>query len=223
MTSFAVGPVTRYPLMCLVLLVLAGAVGPARAGADTYDAYEAALSYRDAVHGSADAQADLGVRYAEGHGLPQSDDRALHWLTRAAEQGHAGAELMLGEFYAVGRGTARNDVTAYKWAFLAAVRSGSGATHDSAMALLDMVTRRMSEQQLAEARRLVDEPQSEPATTGSASPSDGSVPEPDSGHRVSKVHHAGPSGRTHRSTRHDGRMTSVHVPRRFHFARPWGY
>jgi TPR repeat protein len=212
MTSFASVPASRYRSICLALLLVAAAMSPARAGDDTYEAYEAALSYRNAVHGSADAQADLGARYAEGRGLPYSDERAVHWLTRAAEQGHAGAELKLSEFHAAGRGTAKSEVTAYKWAFLSAVHSVSGPAHESALAMLDTLTRRMSEQQLSEARRLVDEPQSASAVTDdTASPSDG---EPDSGHRVSKLHRAG-SSRANRATR-------VHL-RHSHSARSWGY
>jgi len=73
MISFASGPVSRYRAIGLAVLLLAGgAASPAHAGGDTWDAREAALSYRDAVHGSAEAQADLGARYAEGRGFPQS-------------------------------------------------------------------------------------------------------------------------------------------------------
>jgi len=102
MMSFASGPVSRYRAIGLALLLLAGgAASPAHAGGDTWDGYEAALSYRDAVHGSAEAQADLGARYAEGRGFPQSDERAVHRLTRAGPR-RGRAELRLSEFYADG-------------------------------------------------------------------------------------------------------------------------
>jgi TPR repeat protein len=212
----------RFPgrLVAACLMLFGCASNPVWAD-DTYEAYEAALSYRDAVHGGADAQADLGARYAEGRGLPQSDERAVHWLTRAAEQGHAGAALRLSEFHAVGRGTAKNDVTAYKWAFLAAVHGGTGATRDSALQMLDTLVGRMTEQQLVEARRLVDEPEPEPAATGSAvAGSTEGRQQPVSAHRASKLHHARLRPWLNRPMRHDSRVIGHHVPARFRFAWP---
>jgi TPR repeat protein len=201
--------------LCASVLI-AGAAG---AGEATNDTYQAALSYRDAVHGSAAAQADLGFRYADGRGLPQSDDRALHWLGRAAQQGYAAAELELSEFYAAGRGTARNDVTAYKWAFLAAVHSGSGSTYDRAMAMIDTLSSRMSPSELAAARRLVDGAQPEPRSSDLSADD---REQPDVTGDVSKPAPHGQTARSHRAARHDGRRSHVRSGV-FHFARPWGF
>jgi len=100
------------------------------------------------------------------------------------------------------------------------VDSGSGTGHDSALTMLDTLMRRMSEQHLAEAHRLVGEPQPKPAANGSvvASPSDGGRQEPASGHREAKAHRAGLSNRS----MHHGRIFRVHVPLR-RFARPWEF
>jgi hypothetical protein len=86
--------------------------------------------------------------------------------------------------------------------------------------MLDTLIRRMSAPQLAEARRLVDEPQPEPSTTRSvtAKPSDPESQEAASGHRVSRLHRTGLRGR---STHHDGRGIRYYVPGRFHFGRSW--
>lgn len=58
-----------------------------------------------AVDGHAWAQFELGVRYADGRGVEQSDAEAVKWFCRAAEQGNAGAQNALGFMYYRGRGT----------------------------------------------------------------------------------------------------------------------
>ena len=40
-----------------------------------------------AARGNADAQFDLGVMYAQGHGVAQDDVQAVAWLRKAADQG----------------------------------------------------------------------------------------------------------------------------------------
>jgi len=141
---------------CLAAIFLTCAAGSACAAGESFDAYEAALSYRNAVHGKVDAQADMGYRYAKGLGVPQSDEKALEWLKRAAGQGHAGAQLMLSEFYATGRGVPKDDVAAYQWAILAGARS-NGPTHEGAQAALTSLSSRMSEPDVARGRQLADE------------------------------------------------------------------
>jgi site-specific DNA recombinase len=42
--------------------------------------------------------------YAQGHGVPQDDARAVEWLRKAADQGNADAQFDLGVMYAQGRG-----------------------------------------------------------------------------------------------------------------------
>jgi len=141
---------------CLAVVFLICAAGSAYAAGESFEADEAALSYRNAVHGKADAQADMGYRYAKGLGVPQSDEKALEWLKRAAGQGHAGAQLMLSEFYATGRGVPKDDVAAYQWAILAGARS-NGPTHEGAQAALTSLSSRMSEPDVARGRQLADE------------------------------------------------------------------
>jgi TPR repeat protein len=218
-TSFPSAAIKWHCSIGVALCALVLVAGAASAGEVTRDTYEAALSYRDAVHGSAEAQTDLGLRYADGRGLPQSDERALHWLARAAQHGYAAAELKLSEFYESGRGTARNDVTAYKWAFLAAVHGGSGPTYDRAMTMIDTLSRRMSARELAAARRLVDGAQPEPASSDLSA--DGREQADETGD-VSKPAGHGQTARAHRAARHDGRRLHVRSGV-FHFARPWGF
>ena len=46
----------------------------------------------EAEQGSASAQYQLGVLYANGDNLTQSDEDAVQWFRRAAEQGHTLAQ-----------------------------------------------------------------------------------------------------------------------------------
>lgn len=49
--------------------------------------------------------ADLGVQYLLGRGVPQSDEKAFHYFSIAAENGDVFAANELGYLYAAGKGT----------------------------------------------------------------------------------------------------------------------
>jgi TPR repeat protein len=55
-----------------------------------------------AERGDAKAQFELGVRYAEGDGVPEDYAEAVKWYRKAAEQGNAEAQYNLGFMYAEG-------------------------------------------------------------------------------------------------------------------------
>ena len=40
-----------------------------------------------------DEQANLGLCYLNGNGVPQDMKKAVYWITKAAEQGHVEAQL----------------------------------------------------------------------------------------------------------------------------------
>ncbi|MBQ6003089.1 MAG: SEL1-like repeat protein [Synergistaceae bacterium] len=42
-----------------------------------------------------DAQYGLGIIYRDGRGVPQSDEKAIEWFTKAAEQGDNDAKTEL--------------------------------------------------------------------------------------------------------------------------------
>lgn len=52
-----------------------------------------------AESGDAEAQFKLGALYANGKGLPQDSQHAIHWLRAAAEQGWVAAMTLLGWCY----------------------------------------------------------------------------------------------------------------------------
>jgi TPR repeat protein len=72
-----------------------------------------------AMQGFADAQINLGVMYAGGRGVPQSDTEAVKWYRKAAEQGDAYGQASLGFMYSNGRGVPQSDAEALKWYRLA--------------------------------------------------------------------------------------------------------
>ena len=78
------------------------------------------LTRKAAEQGGAQAQYLLGVRYANGEGVPQDDGEAVKWYRKAAEQGHANAQFNLGGMYANGKGVPEDDREALKWHRMAA-------------------------------------------------------------------------------------------------------
>lgn len=74
---------------------------------------EAVAAWRElAEHGSAEAQYNLGICYANGWGVAQSREAAVEWYRKAAEQGDADAQYGLSVCYYNGRGVARDCVEA---------------------------------------------------------------------------------------------------------------
>ena len=73
-----------------------------------------------AEQGNALAQLNLGIRYANGEGVPEDDAEAVKWYRLAAEQGLAPAQSYLGIMYGQGDGVPENYAEAAKWCRLAA-------------------------------------------------------------------------------------------------------
>ena len=148
----------RAGLVGLALVLAAPA-----AGQDYNKGLEAALlgDYATALRewrplaeaGDADAQFTLGVvMYDQGHGGPQDYAEAMKWFRLAAEQGHASAQFSLGVMYANGQGVPQDYAEAHMWFNLAAAKGHAGAANSR-----DVVARRMTPDQIAEAQRLARE------------------------------------------------------------------
>jgi len=73
----------------------------------------------DAERGDANAQFDLGAKYASGDGVAQNYNEAVRWFNKAAEQGHVLSAATLGAFYWAGRGVRQDYVSAYMWSAVA--------------------------------------------------------------------------------------------------------
>lgn len=106
--------------------------------------------------GNADAQANLGVAYANGEGVPQDGAEAAKWYRKAADQGNARAQNNLGLMYAKGQGVPQDGAEAHKWFNLAASKS-TGEDQKKFAELRDTIAAKMTPQQIAEAQRLARE------------------------------------------------------------------
>jgi uncharacterized protein len=126
-----------------------------------------------AEQGNAMAQYNLGVLYDDGQGVPQDYAVAMSWYRKAAEQGYVDAQISLGIFYSMGQGVSRDYVIAHMWLSLAAGGDKNGAEARNKMTpakARDIVAKRMTPTQIAEAQKLAREwkPTSIPTAPGSA-------------------------------------------------------
>jgi TPR repeat protein len=138
---------------------------------------EIAAWYKKAAEqGFALAQLELGEICLTGRGLPKNDAESIKWFRKAAEQGVISAQMEVGTAYSTGwSGYPKDDVQAYFWLYLAESRSASiAASHPSseiadtsaglAQEALDLVAKRMTPDEIAEAKRLAAQwkPQADP-------------------------------------------------------------
>jgi hypothetical protein len=75
----------------------------------------ASLPLSRAEQGDAEAQLQLGMRYAEGDGVIQNDKEAVRWFALAAEQGLAEAQYQYGLALLKGRGVVQDYQAAFNW------------------------------------------------------------------------------------------------------------
>ncbi len=95
------------------------------------------------------AQYKLGLKYQRGRqGISRNYKEAAKWYQLAAEQGDTRAQNNLGWMYMMGRGVKRDKVYAYIWGNIAASKG-----HPKARKLRDIVVKRMTPAQIAEAQK----------------------------------------------------------------------
>jgi TPR repeat protein len=100
----------------------------------------------------AGSQNNLGVMYGTGNGVPQDYVEAVKWYRLAAEQGNAAAQYNLGLMYDNGQGVPQDYVRAHTWFNLAASRGDANGSNNR-----DIVAKRMTREQIAEAQRMARE------------------------------------------------------------------
>ncbi len=143
--------------LALGLALVLAASAPAGAGLEEGMAAFRRADYATALRefgplaeqGVAPAQYNLGLMYANGHGVPPDDGQAAKWYRPAAEQGHAGAQLQLGVMYEFGRGVPQHFLQSYIWYTLAASNLPLGDGRDLATRNRDKVARRLTPAGLA--------------------------------------------------------------------------
>ena len=73
-------------------------------------------SYRKAAEqGYAEAQNNLGTKYANGQGVHQDYAQAFKWYRKAAAQGNIIAQYNLGVMYLKGQGVRQSKIVAKEW------------------------------------------------------------------------------------------------------------
>jgi TPR repeat protein len=102
---------------------------------------------------NARAQAELGFRYENGFGVPQSYAAAADLYRSAASKGNAFAQSRLGLSYDKGHGVPQDVILSYKWLNLATAHA-QGRERDYYQRLRDAVASKMSSEQIVEGQRL---------------------------------------------------------------------
>ena len=105
-----------------------------------------------ATQGYANAQAYLGLLYANGQGVPQDFVQARQWFEKAAAQGIARAQYSLGTLYSNGDGVLQDFVQAHKWYSLAGANGNKNAATRR-----DALSKRMTPAQIDKAQQLARE------------------------------------------------------------------
>lgn len=134
---------------------------PASAGAGENSAQgassgaEMSSSLRDlrrrAQGGDAEAQFELGAKYATGEDVAQDYSEGVKWFTRAAEGGQVLAAATLGAYYWAGRGVPQDDVSAYMWSSIARQEGDEASRYRIAI-----LRARMTAQQIMEGEQRAD-------------------------------------------------------------------
>lgn len=101
-----------------------------------------------AAGGSQRGMTSLAVMYATGDGTTLDYRQALVWYRKAAEEGYHHAQKGLGVMYMMGQGVAPDTVEAKKWFNLSREQGNPEVAQFD-----DLLTPRLSEDQIAEAKR----------------------------------------------------------------------
>lgn len=80
-----------------------------------------------AQNGSRQGMLNVGNMYAQGLGVPQSHEKALHWYRKSAEAGDAISMEELGKAYAEGRGVAADPELSTYWYLKSAEKNNAEA------------------------------------------------------------------------------------------------
>ncbi len=130
------------------------------------DPQKAIQWYRRAANqGNRLAQYNLGWIFEVGEDVPKAKNEAIKWYTLAAEQGDKYAPFNLGTIYYTGSGESKGLVKTHFWFGVAVINGNLKAKKWQ-----DKIAKKMSPEQIAEARRLLGEWQREKGAAGSEEP-----------------------------------------------------
>ena len=153
------GVETSVRVQALAACVFSGVLGlaqppvvTAQVAQTAQDTLELQALQERAEGGDPEAQFGLGMRYANGQGVPQDYAQAAAWYRKAADRGIAQAQHNLGLLYDNGRGVLQDYVEAHMWLNLAASRV-SGADQTGYANDRDALAERMSSEQIADVQQ----------------------------------------------------------------------
>lgn len=147
----------------IAVLFIALLLLPALAYADALEDAKAAYSRQDyptalkllqplADQGNAVAQTIMGMVYDNNKDYAE----AVKWYRKAADQGDAESQQFLAYCYSHGNGVQQDYVQAYMWHVISA-QALSGSDKDLDTAVLDSLAKKMTPEQIAEAKKLAAE------------------------------------------------------------------
>jgi hypothetical protein len=111
-----------------------------------------------ALKGDAEAQFELAKNYETGRiGLPKDLSQAERWYREAAGHGDPYAAASLAILFNFGKGVQQDYVQAYVW-YERALLHLTGGNRDSVVEMRDSVARKLTPEQIADARRQAKEP-----------------------------------------------------------------
>ena len=146
---------------CLAVALLLGSAGVSwsqdwQKGLSAYKSGDFATALREwtplAKQGSAAAQYNLGLMYANGRGVSQDYKTAVNWYKLAAEQGDAYGQYILRAMYVLGAGVIQDNVYAHMWGNIAASNG-----NEKGGKVRDIVATQMTPSQLEKAQKLARE------------------------------------------------------------------
>ncbi len=109
-------------ILPLLLILCVPLMGDEKADKEDLERWKAR-----AEKGSAVAQYNVGMLYAQGQGVEQDYKKAFVWFSKAADQGYAKAQFNLGVLYRDGQGVEKDFKEAVKWYRKAADQGHAGA------------------------------------------------------------------------------------------------
>jgi len=127
----------RMMMMCLIILTGAAHAGQLDEAIRRYESGQypeaAKLLQPLAESGDASAQQRLSIMYFYGRGVPENEERAMHWARRSADKGNLDAMFFIGTMYVFGdeipKTVSDPDLEAAKWLFEAASRGHADAEY----------------------------------------------------------------------------------------------
>jgi ribosomal protein L11 methyltransferase len=121
--------------------------------------YDVVVKHLAPIAGNNYPQAEelLGIMYSKGQGVPENDETAVAWLTKAADAGRPLAQHYMSTLTYTGKGTMKDPVSALMWIYIAIVHYPDGPEKDRALKDRAALSSRLSRRDRLRAFELAQE------------------------------------------------------------------